>query len=66
LKANSKNHTGEGQNVLCDDGRVEFTTIRAIGAASDDIFSLEGMDCGSEVGECELLPSCETDIFFAP
>ncbi len=66
LKANSKNHAGEGQNVLCDDGRAEFTTIRAVGAANDDIFTLQDMCCGSEVGERELLPSCETDIFFAP
>ena len=66
LKANSRNHAGEGQNVLCDDGRVEFTTTRAIGAASDDIFTLQDMDCGSEVCECEMLPSSETDILLAP
>jgi len=66
LKANSRNHAGEGQNVLCDDGRVEFTTIRAIGVANDDIFTRQDMGCGSEVGECELLPFCETDILLAP
>jgi hypothetical protein len=66
LKANSRNHAGEGQNVLYDDGQVKFTNIRVIGVANDDIFTLQDMGCGSEVGECELLPSCETDILLAP
>jgi hypothetical protein len=66
LKANSKNHAGEGQNVLCDDGRVEFMTMRYVDVTQDDMFSLQDMCCGSEVGECELLPSCETDILLAP
>jgi len=66
LKANSKNHAGEGQNVLCDDGGAKFTPIRDIGVANDDIFTLQDMGCGSEVGECELLPSREIDILLAP
>ena len=66
LKANSRNHAGEGQNVLCDDGGVKFTPMRAIGVANDDIFTLQDMCSGSEVGERELLPSCETDILLAP
>lgn len=66
LKANSRNHAGEGQNVLYDDGRVEFTSTRVIGVANDDIFTLQDMCCGSEVGECERLPSCETDVLLAP
>ncbi|MBL7154315.1 MAG: hypothetical protein ISS79_11410 [Phycisphaerae bacterium] len=66
LRANSRNHRGKGQNVLCDDGRVEFITIRYIGIAGDDIFALEDMGYGSEVDECEVLPTRVTDIFLAP
>lgn len=66
LNANSRNHRGKGQNLLYDDGSVRFTTRRTIGAAKDDIFSMEGMCCGTKVGEREVLPFCITDIFLAP
>lgn len=35
---NSTNHGGGGQNVLFQDGRVQFTTQRQIGVNRDDIF----------------------------
>ncbi len=35
---NSRNHGGGGQNVLFQDGRVQFTTLRKIGVDGDDIF----------------------------
>jgi hypothetical protein len=66
LSYNSKNHRRKGQNVLYDDGRVEFLTIRRLGTTQDDIFTLENMCPGSEVNECEMLPSREDDVFMAP
>ncbi|MBN2272258.1 MAG: hypothetical protein JXN61_16730 [Sedimentisphaerales bacterium] len=65
MRANSKNHRGKGQNVLYHDGSVKFITIRLV--AEDDIFALtEGMDCGDEVDDCEMLPAHEADVFLAP
>jgi hypothetical protein len=65
MRANSKNHRGRGQNVLYHDGSVKFIRIRLI--AEDDIFTLrEGMNCGDEVDDSEMLPSREADIFLAP
>jgi len=65
MRANSKNHRGRGQNVLNHDGSVRFIRIRLV--AEDDIFTLrEGMDCGDEVDDCEVLPSYEADILLAP
>ncbi|MBN2136443.1 MAG: hypothetical protein JW720_01415 [Sedimentisphaerales bacterium] len=65
LRANSRNHGGKGQNILHDDGRVQFVTIRHIGAG-DDMFALNEMCCGDEVDECEVLPASEHDVFMAP
>jgi len=65
MRANSRNHRGRGQNVLGHDGSVRFIRIRLV--AEDDIFTLrEGMDCGDEVDDCEVLPSNEADILLAP
>ena len=65
MRANSKNHRGRGQNVLYHDGSVKFIRIRLI--AEDDIFTVnEGMCCGDEVDDCEMLPSREADVFLAP
>jgi len=65
MRANSKNHRGKGQNVLYHDGSVRFIRIRFV--AEDDIFTLrEGMNCGDEVNDCEMLPSSEADILLAP
>jgi len=62
LILNSTNHNHRGQNVLFDDGSVEFLKARSIGVAEDDIFTLQDTDVyqGVEV------PSCETDAFLAP
>lgn len=35
---NSRNHAGEGQNVLFVDGHVQFFTIRNVGSQGDDIY----------------------------
>ncbi len=61
---NSINHNRSGQNVLFDDGRVEFRKTRFIGITKDDddIFTLQDTDVYQG---CEV-PSCETDFFLAP
>ena len=65
LTINSTNHRGQGQNILFGDGAVTFVKIRHIGAAADDIFTLQEMSRGCEVRGDEM-PSCETDIILAP
>lgn len=62
LTVNSNGHNRRGQNVLFDDGSVEFLKTRRTGDAHDDIFTLQDTDIyqGIEV------PSCETDFFLAP
>jgi hypothetical protein len=63
---NSSNHSyfgsRRGQNVLLDDGHVEFLRTRYVDVSKDDIFTLQNTDVyqGFEV------PSCETDSFLAP
>ncbi|MHC4323274.1 MAG: hypothetical protein ACYSUX_03260 [Planctomycetota bacterium] len=60
LSLNSINHNRRGQNVLFEDGRVEFLKTRFIGA--DDIFTLQD----TNVYQGHEAPSCETDFFLAP
>jgi hypothetical protein len=38
LTGNSLNHDGDGQNVLYQDGRIEFRTVRKVGFGGDDIY----------------------------
>ncbi len=38
-KGNSRNHNGEGQNVLFNDGHVEWSTTPFIGADRDNIYT---------------------------
>jgi hypothetical protein len=57
---NSINHKRRGQNILFNDGRVNFMKTRLIG--SDDIFTLQDTDV---YHGCEV-PSCEEDFFVAP
>jgi len=59
---NSINHNRRGQNVLFDDGHVEFKKTRVIGIAKDDIYTLQDTDVYQG---CEV-PSCEADSFLAP
>lgn len=65
FNVNSRNHKSQGQNILFDDGRVEFIRIRRIGETGDDIFTAQGMERGSEINCCER-PTHETDIYLAP
>jgi len=62
LILNSNNHKRCGQNVLFDDGRVEFLKTRHTGISKDDIFTLQDTDIYQG---CEV-PSCATDFFLAP
>ena len=63
---NSRNHSyfgnRRGQNILLDDGHVEFLRTRHFDASKDDIFTVQGTNVyqGSEV------PFCENDFFLAP
>ena len=56
----SANHCGRGQNILYNDGSVEFVTKRVIDG--DDIFTVHGVDAytGREI------PECDDDTFLAP
>ena len=59
---NSINHNRRGQNILFDDGCVEFCKKRCIGTINDDPFTLQNTNTynGTEV------PSCEEDSLLAP
>jgi hypothetical protein len=65
LNFNSVNHNRRGQNVMLGDGSIQFTKTRYVGDSQDDIFALQGMQCGVDVNGCEV-PSCETDTLVAP
>ncbi len=62
LRANSPNHQSRGQNVLFNDGHVEFMTDRYLGLSQDDIFNIESATRykGNEV------PQSQQDVFVAP
>jgi len=62
LNINSPNHKRHGQNVLFDDGSVQFQKTRHIGILKDDIFTLQNTHIyrGVEV------PACQADAFVAP
>lgn len=62
LNLNSANHNRTGQNVLFDDGSVQFLKTRHFGAAKDDIFTLQN----TKVYQGVEVPLCETDTFLAP
>ncbi len=59
---NSINHNRRGQNIMFDDGRVDFCKNRCIGTTDDDPFTLQNTDTynGTEY------PSSETDSLLAP
>jgi hypothetical protein len=65
MRANSANHRGRGQNVLLNDGSVEFKKERHTSLSEDDIYILQDMSCGTEVTGCER-PSCSEDFFLGP
>ncbi len=44
LEANSRSHdAGAGQNVLCSDGRVLWTTTPVLGSRGDNIWMVDGV-----------------------
>ncbi len=65
LKANSHNHRGCGQNVLFDEGSVEFTRTRHTSVSEDDFFILRTMFPGQRVSGCER-PDSDDDTFVGP
>jgi anti-sigma-K factor RskA len=65
MQANSRNHDGQGQNLLAGDGSVTFATSRLYGPNRDDVYTLASMSPGEELNGCEV-PACSSDIFLAP
>ena len=65
MTANSRNHKQRGQSVLCSDGSVEFTKSRHTSFSDDDIFTVQGMSCGSKLCGYER-PTSNTDTFVGP
>lgn len=65
LQTNSRNHNGQGQNILTGDGAVTFSTNRTWGANLDDIYSLRSMSQGAKIKGYEM-PASENDTFLAP
>jgi hypothetical protein len=59
---NSINHDRRGQNVLFDDGCVDFCKNRRIGITADDPFTLQKTNIYNGTEN----PDCETDNFVAP
>jgi hypothetical protein len=61
LRVNSSSHRGKGQNIMFNDGTVQFSSQRVFGQ-DDDIFTLKGQDIyrGTET------PSNEADVFLVP
>lgn len=60
-KSNSPNHNDKGQNVLFNDGSVNFKIIRQLGPGMDDIFTIKGVQRYHGVERPQ-----EDDIFIAP
>ena len=59
---NSINHDRWGQNILFDDGCVDFCKNRCIGTTEDDPFTLKNTN---EYNGTET-PDCEDDNFVGP
>jgi hypothetical protein len=62
LKANSVNHRGKGQNVLCSDGSVFFKDNRFVGPGATDIYTIQNQTTyhGNET------PASTSEVFLAP
>jgi prepilin-type processing-associated H-X9-DG protein len=72
-KGNSRNHQGEGQNVLYVDGHVEFQATAFCGVKRDNIFTVAGGAGGNPPtsativgsprwrGDCVMLPVATAD-----
>lgn len=62
LTLNSINHNRRGQNILFDDGYVDFLKERRIGITADDPFTLQN----TNIYDGTEYPDCEDDFFIAP
>ena len=62
LNTNSPNHKRHGQNILFNDGSVQFQKTRHVGILEDDIFTLQN----TQIYKGVEVPMCETDLFVAP
>jgi type II secretory pathway pseudopilin PulG len=72
-RGNSRNHQGEGQNVLYSDGHIEFQTTAFCGVKRDNIYTVAGGAEGNPPtsatisgsprwrGDCVMLPVATAD-----
>lgn len=66
-KMNTKNHEGEGQNVLYNDGHVEWCTNPFVGAQKDHIYAAGGvLDNGTVVVKVSSIPETGLDTVCVP
>jgi type II secretory pathway pseudopilin PulG len=67
-KANSMNHRGGGQNVLSNDGHVEFQQNPFCGVKSDNIYTVSGSDDGSKTTSDKIAasPAWQRDSVLLP
>ena len=68
--ANSKNHGGQGQNVLFGDAHVSFCTRNDVGVANDNIYTYSGNPVTKKTGKQLFLttpvPATDQDIILVP
>jgi prepilin-type N-terminal cleavage/methylation domain-containing protein/prepilin-type processing-associated H-X9-DG protein len=61
IKGNSKNHDGDGQNVLYADGHAEFQQTPLCGTQNDNIFSTNAVDASSNLASNGASKTSGTD-----
>ncbi len=64
VTANSFNHRGAGENILCDDGAVRWVTTPLVGPRQDNIYTIQTV-AGIRYTGYEQ-PVSARDIFLAP
>jgi len=65
-KANSKNHDGDGQNVLYNDGHVEWKTTIWAGASNDPIYASNAANATSITSATDPTPLHAMDTVLVP
>lgn len=62
---NSRNHNGDGQNLIYADGHVKFSTTAFAGMSNDNVYTSIGSYSGDEVvaGTLDVEPRYSTEIY---
>jgi prepilin-type processing-associated H-X9-DG protein len=64
---NSKNHEGEGQNVMFNDGHVEWCTSPLVGAQRDCVYTAGFVDpAGNPLMQDVAQPTAALDTIILP